>query len=138
MRLAALTIFLVFCPSPAQTRAPGYVVIANPNLAGTKISENDMREIFLGSVTRIGGKPVEPVVARAGDAHKQFVADCLGKTESGLQNYFRTLVFTGKGSPPKSFATVGEIIDYVANTEGAIGYVSLDADLTGVVRLEPK
>jgi ABC-type phosphate transport system substrate-binding protein len=55
-----------------------------------------------------------------------------------LQNYFRTLVFTGKGSPPKSFATTDEIIQYVANTEGAIGYVSLDADLRGVVQLELK
>ena len=137
MRLA-LTIFLALCTSPAQTRAAGYVVIAHPNLAGTSISGRDMREIFLGTVTRIGGRPVEPVVARSGDAHKQFVADCLGKTESGLQNYFRTLVFTGKGSPPKSFATTGEIIRYVADTEGAIGYVSLGDELTGVVRLEPK
>jgi ABC-type phosphate transport system substrate-binding protein len=130
--------FLVLCTSPAQTRAAGYVVIAHPNLAGTAISGNDMRGIFLGAVTRVGGRSVQPVVARSGDAHKLFVADRLGKTESGLQNYFRTLVFTGKGSPPKSFATTDEIIQYVANTEGAIGYVSLDADLTGVVRLEPK
>lgn len=129
---------LVLSASPAQTRAAGYVVIANPNLAGTQISGTDMRGIFLGVVTRIGGRPVQPVVARSGAAHKQFVADRLGKTESGLQNYFRTLVFTGKGSPPKSFATSVEIIDYVANTEGAIGYVSVDANLTGVVRLEPK
>ena len=134
----ALAMFLVLCTSPAQTRAAGYVVIAHPNLAGTEISGNDMRGIFLGAITRVGGRPVQPVVARSGDVHKQFVADCLGKTESGLQNYFRTLVFTGKGSPPKSFATAVEIIDYVSHTEGAIGYVSLDANLTGVVRLEPK
>ncbi|MDA0204136.1 MAG: hypothetical protein O3A53_06570 [Acidobacteria bacterium] len=130
--------FLVLGTSPAQTRAASYVVIANPNLADTEVSGSDMRRIFLGAVTRIDGKPVQPVVARSGDAHKQFVADWLGKTESGLQNYFRTLVFTGKGSPPKSFATTVEIIDYIASTEGAIGYVSLDANLTGVVRLEPK
>jgi ABC-type phosphate transport system substrate-binding protein len=137
MRLA-LAMLLVLCTSPAQTRAAGYVVIANPNLTGTQISQAHMREIFLGAVTRVGGTSVQPVVARSGDAHKLFVAGCLGKTESGLQNYFRTLVFTGKGSPPRSFATAAEIVKYVASTEGAIGYVSLDADLTGVVRLEPK
>ena len=129
---------LLLCASAAQTRAANYVVIVNPNLAGAEISETDMRGIFLGAITRIGDRSIQPVVARSGAAHKQFVADRLGKTESGLQNYFRTLVFTGKGSPPKSFATAVEIIDYVANTEGAIGYVSLDADLTGVVLLEPK
>jgi len=130
--------FLVLSTSPAQTRDGGYIVIANPNLAGTEISGTDMRAIFLGAVTRVGGRSVQPVVARSGAAHKQFVADRLGKTETGLQNYFRTLVFTGKGSPPKSFATSLEIIAYVANTEGAIGYVSVGANLTGVVRLEPK
>lgn len=134
----ALAMFLVLSFGPAQTRAANYVVIANPNLAGTEISGTDMRGIFLGAITRIGDRPIQPVVARSGAAHRQFVADRLGKTESGLQNYFRTLVFTGKGSPPKSFATAVEIIDYVANTEGAIGYVNLDADLTGVVLLELK
>ncbi len=134
----ALAIILVLSASPAQTRAAGYVVIAHPSLAGATISGNDMRGIFLGAITRVDGKSVQPVVARSGDAHKLFVADRLGKTESGLQNYFRTLVFTGKGSPPKSFATAAEIIQYVSNTEGAIGYVGLGADLTGVVRLEPK
>lgn len=129
---------LVLCTSPAQTRAAGYVVIAHPNLAGAEISGSDMRQIFLGAVTRVGGRPVQPVIARSGDAHRLFVAGCLGKTESGLQNYFRTRVFTGKGRPPKSFDTSVEIIEYVAHTEGAIGYVSLDADLTGVVRLELK
>src|SRR5690606_5092555 len=110
----------------------------HPSLAGAEISGRDMRGIFLGAITRVDGRSVQPVVARSGDAHKLFVADRLGKTESGLQNYFRTLVFTGKGSPPKSFATAGEIIKYVASTEGAIGYVAPDADLSGVVLLEPK
>ena len=137
MRLA-IAMLLVLCASPAQNRAAGYVVIAHPSLAAAEISESDMRQIFLGAVTRIDGRPVQPVIARDGDAHRQFVAACLGKTESGLQNYFRTRVFTGKGSPPKSFATAGEIIKYVSDTEGAIGYVSPDVDLAGVVRLEPK
>ena len=137
MRLA-LVLFLALCTLPAQTRADAYVVIANPSLAGTKISGQDMRGIFLGAITRVGGRPVQPVVARSGDAHRRFVAVHLGKTESGLQSYFRTLVFTGKGVPPRSFDTADEILKYVASTEGAIGYVSGDADLTGVVRVEPK
>jgi ABC-type phosphate transport system substrate-binding protein len=135
MRLA---LFLLLCAATVPTCAAGYVVIVNPSLAGTKISENELKQIFLGATTRIGGKPVEPVVARSGAAHKEFASGCLGKTESGMQNYFRTLVFTGKGGMPKSFATTAEIIEYVSRTEGAIGYVSPGTDLTGVVLLEPK
>jgi hypothetical protein len=36
------------------------------------------------------------------------------------------MVFTGNGTPPKQFATQQELLEYVATTAGAIGY--LDAE----------
>ena len=138
MRFTFALSLMLFCAATVPTCAADYIVIANPSLTGMKISENEVKQIFLGEKTRIGGKSVEPVIARSGNAHKQFSSGCLGKTEAGLQNYFRTLAFTGKGSPPKSFATAAEIMEYVSKTEGAIGYVSPETELSGVVRLEPK
>lgn len=122
----------------ASANVSGYVVIANPSLAGVHISANDLKQIFLGTKTRAGGRRIESVVARSGSAHRQFASDCVGKTEAGLQNYFRMLVFSGKGNMPKSFATAAEMVDYVARTEGAIGYVGPDVDLSGVVLVHLK
>jgi len=59
----------------------------------------------------------------------------LGKSDQALRNYFKTLVFTGKGSMPKSFPSDAEIIKYVAKTPGAIGYVSASTDAAGVKKI---
>lgn len=132
MRFAILLLALLTAP-PARTS--DFVVIANRSLSGVEITPSDVKQIFLGVKTRLSGRHVEPVIARSGGIHRQFVA-ALGKTESGFQNYCRMLVFTGKGSAPKSFATADEIVDYVARTEGAIGYVAREyADGTPIVIL---
>lgn len=131
-------LFLFALAMTGAANASGYVVIANQSLAGVELSAGEVKQIFLGTKTQISGKHVESVMARSGAAHRQFASDCLGKTEAGLQNYFRMLIFTGKGSIPRSFATAAEIVEYVAHTEGAIGYVGADADLAGVVQVKPK
>ena len=50
----------------------------------------------------------------------------IGKSDTALRNHFKTLVFTGKGSQPRAFATNAEMLNYVMTTKGAIGYVSAD------------
>jgi hypothetical protein len=118
--------------------AADYVLIANKSLYGTAITVTDVKQIFLGVKTRLAGKNVEPVLARGGSVHREFAADYLGKTEAGLYNYFRMLIFAGKGSMPTSFATTGEIVGYVSKTTGAVGYVTRNTDLSSVVVLEPR
>lgn len=118
--------------------AGDYVLIANPNLANANITLSEVRQVFLGIKTELAGKRVEPVLARSGDVHHQFASECLGKSESGLSNYFRMQIFSGKGAMPKTFAMVSEIVDYVSKTPGSIGYVDREADLAGVVLIELK
>ena len=67
---------------------------------------------------------MEPVLAESGAAHDEFLKDVVGKSGPALKNHLKTLVFTGKGSMPKSFASEADIVKYVAKTPGAIGYVS--------------
>ena len=52
------------------------------------------------------GSKVEPVLASgSGAAHDEFLKDVVGKSAPALKNHLKTLVFTGKGSMPKSFAS---------------------------------
>ena len=134
-----LTLFITFFLSaafPAYNR--DFVIIANRSLAGVEISAGDLRNIYLGTRTTLEGQHVEPVLAQSGPAHHQFVAACLGKTETGLRNYFRSLVFAGKGGILKTFPSTGELVQYVARTKGAIGYVDDGAELAGVTRVTLK
>ena len=34
------------------------------------------------------------------------------------------MIFTGKGTPPRSFAEEANMVSYIAATTGAIGYIS--------------
>jgi TonB family protein len=61
--------------------------------------------------------------------------DYLGQNDDALQNYYRSLVFTGKGSMPKTLHSDEEVVAYVARTRGAIGYVSPSSPVDGVKTL---
>jgi ABC-type phosphate transport system substrate-binding protein len=119
--------------------AAGVKVIANPGIAASSISADDLKSVFLEEKSSLSdGTHVEPVLEKGGAAHEEFVKQYLDKTDSALQTYYRSLVFTGKGSMPKAVGSDAEVAAYVAKTKGAIGYVSAGADVAGVKTLEVK
>jgi ABC-type phosphate transport system substrate-binding protein len=81
---------------------------------------------------------VEPVLEKGGATHEAFVKEYLGKTDAALQTYYRSLVFTGKASMPKTLGADAEVVAYVAKTKGAIGYVGAGASTAGVKTLVVK
>jgi TonB family protein len=74
------------------------------------------------------------VLEKGGPVHAAFL-EYLGISEDDLQTYYRTLVFTGKGSMPKELGSDAEVVAYVARTRGAIGYVSSASSVEGVKTL---
>jgi hypothetical protein len=95
--------------------------------------------VFLETRTALpDGSRVEPVLLKSGEVHDTFVRQYTGKTAAGLENYYRSLVFTGKGAMPKMFKTDAEMVAYVKKTMGAIGYVSDLASTDGVKILDVK
>ena len=113
-------------------------IIVNSSVSAESISANELKGIFLATSTSLNGSHVEPVLEKGGPVHEAFVKEYLGKTDSALQTYYRSLVFTGKGSMPKMLAGDAEVVGYVAKTKGAIGYVSSGASTAGVKTLELK
>lgn len=114
----------------------GVKVIANPSVKADSISAEELKSVFLEERNSLpDGSRVEPVISRGGAAHETFVKQYLGKSEADLQMYYRSLVFTGKGSMPKTVASDTEIASYVARTKGAIGYVSAETSTEGVKTL---
>jgi hypothetical protein len=100
-------------------------IIANANVGASNVSADDLKSIFLATKTSwADGSHVEPVLQKSGPAHETFVKDFLGKTEAALDNYYRSLLFTGKGTMPKTLPSDAETLAYVAKTKGAVGYVS--------------
>jgi len=114
-------------------------IIANESVGATSISADELKGVFLATKTSLSdGSHVVPVLEKGGPAHEAFLKEYLGKTDSALETYYRSLVFTGKASMPKTLGADAEVVAYVAKTKGAIGYVSPDAAAEGVKTLEMK
>jgi hypothetical protein len=114
-------------------------IIANQSVAASTVSADELKGVFLATKTSLSdGSHVEPVLEKGGPTHEAFLKEYLGKTESALETYYRSLVFTGKASMPKTLGTDAEVVAYVAKTKGAIGYVAADANAEGVKTLEMK
>jgi len=112
-------------------------VIANPSVGAAAVSADELKGVFLVTKTSLGdGSHVEPVLEKGGPTHEAFIKEYLGKSDAALQTYYRSLVFTGKASMPKTVAVDAEVVAYVAKTKGAIGYVSAGANTAGVKVLD--
>lgn len=114
-------------------------VIANASVSASFVSVDELKGVFLMTRTALAdGSHVEPVLAKGGPTHQAFLKTYIGKTDAALETYYRSLVFTGKGSMPKTLGSDAEVAAYVAKTKGAIGYVSAGASGGGVKVLEVK
>mgnify|MGYP001824419040 CR=1 FL=1 len=109
------------------------VVVANTEVTEDVIERKDLQRIYLGKKTTWPDKTsIVPVMLKTGPVHTEFVEDVVGRSEHRFATYWRQMVFTGKGVPPKSFASESEIVNYVKATPGAVGYVSPGTDAAGV------
>jgi len=134
-RMLLVAALMMFGSIPAL--AGNVKVIANPSVKPDSISTDELRSVFLEERRSLSdGSHVEPVLARTGPAHDAFVEQYLGKSDAALQIYYRSLVFTGKGSMPKSVDSDAEVAAYVARTKGAIGCVATGTIAAGVKTLE--
>jgi len=104
------------------------VVICNKSVADNELSKKDMEDIFLGKKTRWSdNQKITFVILKGGEAHISFLSRYVDKTESQFIMYWKKMVFTGEGRLPKAFDTPEELLKYVSETSGAIGYVPANA-----------
>ncbi len=103
------------------------VVITNSTVGMDSMPKDELKKIFLGKKIKWSDDMRIKVTAlKKGEVHKEFVKMYTKKSTSQFKNYWKNMIFTGKGMPPKQFETESELIDYVSTTDGAIGYISTD------------
>lgn len=118
-----LTLFFMVSVSNAKV-----VFIVNRSVSLDTLGKNEIKKIFLGdSLVWPDGEEIKLVTQEKSDLQKEFTLTYTQRSESQFSNYWRKLMFSGKGSIPKAFSSDKEIINFVANTKGAIGYISPQA-----------
>jgi ABC-type phosphate transport system substrate-binding protein len=111
-----------------------FVLIANSHRPETALSRDEVSRIFLHKdlVWPLGGD-VRPV-DQSDDlpVRERFSEGVHGRPVQAIQRYWLQQVFAGRGTPPPALQSDAEVLDYVARTAGAIGYVSGGIKLPGV------
>ena len=109
-------------------KAQEVVVVANKSVKASDVSDGDLKDVFSGDKSSLkDGTHVVPVTLKGGPAHEAFLRKYLGKNDAAFRAAWRSLVFTGQGSMPKTFDTDAALVEYVAATPGAIGYARAGA-----------
>jgi hypothetical protein len=120
-----MLLLLVSLGSWSAARAQDVVLVANKGVLIFQITNADLRAIFLGTKTRFSdGSHAVPVTLKGGPAHEVFLKNYVGEDPEEFRSQWRKVVFAGQGAMPKAFDSESTLIDYVAATPGAVGYVS--------------
>lgn len=129
--LTALIMFSVFFVS--DLFAADITVIANTSVGDAALSKDAIKEIYTGKQVKwADGSKIQLSAQKKNDTHETFTREYVGKNPSQFRMFWKKMVFTGKGKAPTAFESDADIIKYVAETEGAIGYVSSGAAVDGV------
>ena len=99
------------------------VVIANRSVKTAEVSKDELRDVFTGNSSTLSGSHVLPVLLNDCATHEEFLSQYIGKTDAGFRAGWRSLLFSGQANMPKGVSSESAVLDYVAATPGAIGYV---------------
>jgi len=108
------------------------IVIANPGVKASEVSKNDLKDVFTGASTTLGGASVVPILLKAGTAHEEVLQAYIGKNDTAYRAGWRSLVFSGQATMPKSLDGDAAVVEFVAHNNGAIGYISKSSPHDGV------
>ncbi len=135
--ISILTVLLFMFVFPDMCIPKEVIVIANRDVEAKSFDANTLHRIYHGKKKQWEDrKKIIPVMLKEGSTHEIFIEQILGETVYKFITYWKQMVFTGRGLPPKALETEKEVVDYVALTSGAIGYISELPDSTlAAVRL---
>lgn len=136
-----LTFIFVFSQMVYIGHAEGeeILVIVNSGVAQGDISAKDLSNMFLGKKSSWdGGMKAVPVTLESGDAHEKFLKLYIKKSSSQFSTFWKQAVFTGQGIPPKSVSSEADVVKFVSENPGAVGYILPSTPHDGVKILAVK
>ena len=112
------------------------IVIANASVPADTLDENNIKNIFLGKSSKWENNDrITVVILEYSATHKAFLEKYIKRTPSQFANVWRQNMFTGKGKQPYKAESIEEVVNYVSNTQGAIGYASSETTLPTSVKV---
>ena len=137
LKLLLLFIFLPHFHPAGQGENFGLAIIVNANNTTSEMSKSEVKLIYLRKIKKRWpgiNKNIIPVDRKdLPETKKIFLSKLLNMTEQDMNRYFTEREYMNAEMPPVTLSSDAEIIEYVANNIGAIGYVH-----TGSLNVENK
>ncbi len=128
MKRTAILMCIVFALVTGKAYAD-ILIITNKDVKDTVITKKALKAIFLGrKVQWTDNTPIRFVISRESDLYNTFLRTYINKSAQQYMNYWKMMMFSGKGMVPQSCATSAKMLEYVSGTSGAIGYI--DSSIT--------
>lgn len=112
----------------------GYQVIVHPSNPLVSAERTFLADVFLKKRTSWPNDVrIHPVdLRRKAPPRQDFSRDVLRRSVDAVRQYWLQRIFSGGDVPPPEVDSDAAAVEYVAKRAGAVGYVSLQAELRGV------
>ena len=134
MKRNVVVLLILLACSFGFSQTSKYKVIVNNANSIKEIDKDQLSDIFLKKISKWNDKKkIVPVNLNAeSNTRQSFAKSVHNKSVNAVKAYWQKKIFTGKGVPPVEKRSNAEVIAFVRENAGAIGYVSLKANVKDV------
>jgi len=100
------------------------LIIANNQVLASSLERTVIADIFQNRRGKWdNGQKIKVVMLKKGPTHQAFTENIVKTTPMKLRTLWKKVVFSGAGTTPKIVKTEAKLVEFVAATKGAIGYI---------------
>lgn len=127
-RISSILVALVLCGAAGAAET----VIVNAGLGVAEVAKDDLGGMFDGKKGNWPtGAKVVLVIQPDAPVHEAFLKANVGKSPAQFATAWKKIVFTGKANAPVTAKSDAEVVELVAKTPGAVGYIADEAAAGG-------
>ena len=123
-------LLLVLPGSQLLGQAKSFKLVVNQANPVDSLTKKEVSNLFLKKVSRwSNGENVQPLdLVETSSVRVNFSKQIHGRKVSSIKAYWQKQIFSGRKIPPPEKKTDTQVLAFVRNNPGAIGYVSADTN----------
>lgn len=130
MKYLSLKTFLILMAVLSGLHSAESAVVVIAHKTTPVMDANTISRLYMGKAIEVDGVAINPVNLSSGtELRTRFMTQVVGKDDDAYIAYWVVRRSIGRGFPPKEFSSPSEVLNYVKNTPGAIGYID-EKDVT--------
>jgi ABC-type phosphate transport system substrate-binding protein len=124
--LTMVIMLLIFSGSTLLAQSNNYKVIVNSANSLSEMTKKEVSNLFLKKTTKwSNGEKVQPVdLVDTSAVRQDFSKGVHGRKVSSIKAYWQKEIFSGRNVPPAEKKTEREVLQFVSDNPGAIGYIA--------------